>query len=319
MKLRTATISSGILLCMFAVGCSSKKPITDIDTELKNGQSLGSETLGKNKNGDYVVQKKENLVSYLLNLQREVYGLEEGIYGNKVYGNKGKYGVLEDCRIELRAKSNGKWEMVVPAQKAILSKEEDKITKKVGLDEKGALVMLTEEELTNRIKRFERYKKNYEQQDDWYDTEVKACKISLNNYVNHKSEPVLKTEAFPDFGQVQKGDMNSFLCNYVEPDASLRTLVKEIVANGWMMEEDLAERSYVNDETAKDSTNFRRSYVLRLGDWVLSYSFREKYGDMMNSSNDAELKAWLNRNPGNAGPDAGACLPNGKRWSTVRK
>lgn len=318
MKLNTTKLIFSFLSVLVFSACSSKKPIQDIDTDLKNKQSVGSETLGKNKQGDYVIQKKENLATYLLDLQREVYGLEEGIYGNKAYGNKGKYGVLEDCRIEARAKSNGKWEMVDPAPKTILSKEEAKITKKMGIDEKGDLVMLTEEELTNRIKRFERYKKNYESQDDWYDTEIKACKVSLNNYVNHKFDSVPKTEVFPDFTKVQKMDMNTFVCQYVDANASLRTLVKEAVANGWVLEDDMAERGFVNDETAKDSTNFRHSYVLRLGDWVLAYDYRVKYGELMNTNQDAELKAWLSRNPEGI-TDKASCLPNGKRWSTIRK
>lgn len=317
MKLKNTTLMASLVLVLFAVGCKSKE-IKEIDTELKDKKSVGSETLGKNKDGNYVLQKKESLATYLLDLQREVYGMEEGIYGNKTYGNKGKYGVLEDCRIELRAKSNGKWEMVDPAPKTVLSKEEAKITKKVGIDEKGELVMLTEEELTGRIKRFERYKKNYESQDDWYDTEIKACKVSLNNYVNHKFEAVPKTEKFPDFAKEQKADMDAFVCEYVDANASLKTLVKTAVANGWLIQEDLADRGFVNDDSAKDATNFRRNYSLRMGDWVLAYDYRVNYGDLMNTDRDAELKAWLNRSPDSVA-DKASCLANGKRWSTVRK
>ncbi|HRO66814.1 MAG TPA: hypothetical protein PL182_04555, partial [Pseudobdellovibrionaceae bacterium] len=216
--------------------CSSKQPIQKIDTELKGAQSVGQESLGKNSEGQYVLQKKENLASHLLDLQRDVYGVEESIYGNKARGNKGKYGVLEDCRIELRAKTNGKWEMVESAPKAILSQEEVKITKKVGLDEKGELVALTEEELTARIKRFERYKANYDRQEDWYDTEIKACKVSLNNFVKTKTLPKAPAEAgrFPDFADESRTDMNAFVCQYVDADASLKTLVKAAVGGGWI-------------------------------------------------------------------------------------
>ncbi|MBX3041065.1 MAG: hypothetical protein KF789_10205 [Bdellovibrionaceae bacterium] len=317
LKMKMAT---GLSMVFLAGACSSKQPIQKIDTELKGAQSLGHESMGKNSEGQYVLQKKESLATYLLDLQRDVYRLEEDIYGNKSLGNKGKYGTLEDCRIELRAKTNGKWEMVDSAPKAILSKEEAKITKKVGLDEKGQLVMLTEEELTARIKRFERYKANYERQEDWYDTEIKACKISLNNFTQKKSLPAASAEPvkFPDFATESRSDMNSFICQYVDSDASLKTLIKTAVGGGWILEDDLKERSYVNDETAKDSTDFRRSYVIRIGDWVLSYNFREKYGDLMNTDQDAELKAWLNRNPDSVSEKA-SCLPNGKRWSIGRK
>lgn len=182
MSFKAVTVSVGLSLGLLVSACSSKPPITKIDTELKDQQTIGSESLGKNKEGNYVLQKKEDLASNLLDLQRDVTALEQGIYGNKAYGNKGKYGVLEDCRIELRAKNNGKWEMVEPAPKTILNKEETKMVKKMGLDEKGKLVLLTEEELTERIKRFERYKNSYETQDEWFDTEIKACKVALNNH-----------------------------------------------------------------------------------------------------------------------------------------
>ncbi len=319
MNFRIITATLGLGIGLLAVGCSSKTPLKEIDTELKNRQNVGSETLGKNKEGQYVLQKKESLATHLLDLQRSVYGMEEGIYGNKTYGNKGKYGVLEDCRIELRAKSNGRWEMVDPAPKTILSKEEAKITKKMGIDEKGQLVMLTEEELTSRIKRFERYKSSYELQDDWYDVEIKACKISLNNYVNRKTDPVPKNERFPDFSKVLANDLDTFVCQYVEADASLKGLVREAVNNGWLLEDDLLERSNINSESAKDSTNFRRSNVLRIGDWALAYDFQVGYGELMNTESDVALKAWLHRNPDNVSEGRVSCLPNAKRWTTIRK
>lgn len=317
MTLKT-TKGALLIFALATAACSSKQTIKDVDTELKNKQTLGTESLGKNKDGQYIIQKKENLASYLLSLQNEVYGLEEGIYGNKTYGNKGKYGVLEDCRIELRAKTNGKWEMVDSAPKNILSKEEAKITKKMGIDEKGDLVHLTEEELTHRIKRFERYKENYERQEEWYNTEIKACKVSLNNFVNHKFDQAPVPPKFPDYGGELKADMNSYLCQYVESDASLRTLIKTGIGAGWLFEDDLVERPYVNDESAKDSTGFRRSYVLRIGDWVLAYNYHYKYGDLMNTSSDGELKAWLHRSSESVA-EKSQCLPHAKRWSTSRK
>ncbi len=305
------------LAVVFLASCGSKQ-IKEIDTDLSDKQRMGSETLGKNKEGNFVVQKKESLASYLLELQRDVYSLEEGIYGNKAYGNKGKYGVLEDCRIEVRAKSNGRWEMVDPAPKTILSKEESRITKKMGIDEKGDLVMFTEEELTNRIKRFEGYKRNYEAQDDWYDTEIKACKVGLNNFVNHKFDAIPRISEFPDYDKEQKSELDVFICKYVDANASLKTLANEVVARGWVLEQELAQKPFVNDETAMDPTNFRHSYVWRVGDWVLAYDYRVKFGDLMNTDKDAELKAWTHRSPDKISDNA-SCLPKGKRWSSIRK
>lgn len=308
-----------VFLALGFGACRSKEPVQEIKTELEGPQRVGQEKVGKNSDGKYVLQKKEEIAAALVDLQREVYAAEESIYGNKTYGNKGKFGVLEDCRIELRAKTNGKWEMVESAPKVILSQEESKITKKIGLDEKGKLVLLTEEELTARMKRFERYRQNYERQEEWYDTEIKACKVALTNYVKDKSLPAKEVEAqFPDYALDRRSDMNAAICQYVESGASLKSLVKAAVAGGWILEEDLTGRADVNGEIAKDGTDFRRSGVFRLGDWALAYDSRQSYGDLMNTDQDAGLEAWLNRNP-EAVKERSSCLPNGKRWSTARK
>lgn len=167
-----------ILMGLVLGACSSQK-IKNIDTKLENANTMREEQIGKNTDGQYVVQKKENLVEHLLDLQREVYSLEEGIYGNRKLGNKGLYGVLEDCRIKARAEKVGKKEMVEKIPKTILSVEESKITKKLGIDEEGTLVKLSEEDLQSRIQRFGKYKQTYQEQQEWFDTEIKACQVSL--------------------------------------------------------------------------------------------------------------------------------------------
>lgn len=169
----------GAVLSMSFIACSSQK-IKNIDTKLENASDMREEQIGKNADGKYVVQKKENLVDHLLDLQKDVYSLEEGIYGNRKLGNKGLYGVLEDCRIKARAQKVGKKEMVEKVPKTILTAEESKTSKKLGIDEQGTLVKLSEEDLQSRIQRFEKYKSTYEDQQEWFDTEIKACQVSLN-------------------------------------------------------------------------------------------------------------------------------------------
>lgn len=174
-----------VVLLALVIGCSSKEKIKEIDTELEQKQKFTEgEVIGKKDSDTYVLQKKQEMASYLADLQKSVYTQEEEIYGNTAYGNKGKYGVLEDCRIALRAKSQGKAELPEPLEKVIVSQDESKNSKKIGIDEKGKLVMLQEEELLSRVKRFEQYKKTYQQQSDWYDTEIKNCKVKLSNYQN---------------------------------------------------------------------------------------------------------------------------------------
>lgn len=172
-----------MMIAMLSFGCSSKEKIKEIETDLEQKQNFTQgEVIGKKDSETYVLQKKQEMARYLSELQKSVYTQEEEIYGNAAYGNKGKYGVLEDCRIALRAKSQGKAELPEPLDKVIVSQDDSKTSKKIGIDEKGQLVMLEEEELLSRVKRFEQYKKTYQQQSDWYDTEIKNCKVKLSNY-----------------------------------------------------------------------------------------------------------------------------------------
>lgn len=136
--------------------------------------------IGKNSAGDTVIQEKMKLVDYLIELEREVYTAEESIYGNKSYGNIGKYGTLENCLTELQKRTTGKWGMVELPEKILLTRLGGP-TKKVGIDEKKQLVVLSQEEITDRIKRFEKYKQTYENQDEWFDVEVKNCTLKLKN------------------------------------------------------------------------------------------------------------------------------------------
>ncbi|AFY00706.1 hypothetical protein [Bdellovibrio bacteriovorus] len=153
------------------VGCSSKDKL---DTELEDAQLMGRETVGK-RDDNYVVQEKKNLIHHLQEVQTDVYTMEENIYGNRDLGNKGKYGVLRDCKIEAAPQAGGKVDIV---PKNILTEEENKLSRQTGVDESGTLVTLREEDLSQRLKRFEGYKTAYEKQEEWFDSEIQACRQS---------------------------------------------------------------------------------------------------------------------------------------------
>ncbi|MFP5518902.1 MAG: hypothetical protein ACLGGX_03305 [Bdellovibrionia bacterium] len=296
--------------------CSSGQKISEVSTDLENKKNLGGgETVGKNSDGKVVVQKKEKLVNYLMELQRDVYSSEQEIYGNATYGNKGKYGVLEDCRVALRAKASGKWEMPEPIERVLITEDESKITKTVGIDEKGELVLLQEEDILARIKRFERYKRTYGQQNLWFDTEIKNCKVQLNNYTE---KPKDKPETFPDLKEVKKADLNQWLCQTVEMEYPLSKIVTEAIANGWLYEVDLVDMEYVNDLTSTDSSKFKRNNVLKIDQWVLAFDRPANYGALRNKEAEAYLKAWYHPNPDIIANNT-ACLPNKKIWNTSRR
>jgi hypothetical protein len=153
-----------IMSVIAMMACSSKQKIDKVETEMEDASAINNETfIGKNSSGDTVIQEKVKLADYLLDLEREVYTSEESIYGNKSYGNIGKYGSLENCMTELQKRNTGKWGMVELPEKVLLTKLGEP-KKKAGMDEKKQLVLLSEEEITGRIKRFEGYKQTYEDQ-----------------------------------------------------------------------------------------------------------------------------------------------------------
>lgn len=177
------------------VACSSKKKLESVETEMSEASRVNNTTaIGKNSSGDTVIQEKEKLVDYLTDLEREVYGAEETIYGNKSYGNIGKYGALENCMTELRKKTTGKWGMVELPEKVLLTKL-GAPKKKAGIDERKQLVLLSEEEITARIKRFEDYKQTYENQEDWFNAEIKNCSLKLKN----PGHEIVTSKPFPRF------------------------------------------------------------------------------------------------------------------------
>lgn len=164
-----------------SVACSSKKKIDSVNTEIEDKAQINESTaIGKNSVGDTVIQEKTKLIDYLVDLERQVYTSEETVYGNKAYGNIGKYGSLENCMTELQKKTTGKWGMVELPEKILLTKL-GAPKKKAGLDEKKQLIVLSEEEITARIKRFEGYKDSYERQEDWFEAELKNCNLKLQN------------------------------------------------------------------------------------------------------------------------------------------
>ena len=189
-----------ILGLVVITGCSSKKKIDKVDTEMEDQTRINSTTsVGKNSTGDTVLQEKTKLVDYLVDLERQVYTSEETIYGNRSYGNIGKYGALENCMTELQKKTTGKWGMVELPEKILLTKMGGP-KKKTGIDEKKQLVVLSEEEITSRIKRFEDYKQAYEDQEDWFELEIKNCNLKLKN----PEQGTASSKPFPKFQETNE-------------------------------------------------------------------------------------------------------------------
>jgi hypothetical protein len=196
-----------IFLCLGLMACASNpnKP-KDIETKIDNQEDVGGGAVaGTNDKGEMITQKKIQLGTYLRDLQREVYSLETQIYGDDSTGNKGLYGALRDCRDQARKKENGgDGKVTPPPKKNILTKGEDmaltpileKIKPgKVGSDENKKLVAVSEDYLLDRIKRFEKYKEDYQDRKEQFDEDTRKCQADLSDKKAQKKSEAANSAA----------------------------------------------------------------------------------------------------------------------------
>ncbi len=176
--LRLLAVSGALI---FVAGACSHNPnkAEKIDTNMKSEGTVTGETVGI-KNGNMVVQRKTLLTEELRDLQYEVYGLEETVYGNETYGTLGLYGVLKNCRLQLVDRKNG------GDGKLIWTEPIDRVTTKeqelkLGVDENEKLVAVSEEFIRDRIERFRGYRTLLKKRQDEYQQKVDICTAQLSS------------------------------------------------------------------------------------------------------------------------------------------
>lgn len=178
MKLISLTLA---LLLLGA--CTSKlekeNEVHDLKTKLDSSKKIsGQDTLGVNKDNKLVVQKKVQLAEELRLLENETYGVEYEVYGNREYGTTGLYGGYRDCKGESNAVKFGGTGKLIPIEPAAPVINEDPFMK-MGKDETGDLVGISQEFLTQRIKRFKKYRKLLGKRRGEYETKLRICENNL--------------------------------------------------------------------------------------------------------------------------------------------
>ena len=178
-SLATLGFAAAVLMI---TGCAhNPNKAEKIDTKLaKDDSTVAGETVGVNKEGNMVVQRKVLMSEELRRLQNEVFELEDHVYGNEKYGSKGLYGVLKQCRIDLSDKRNGgdgKLMWTEPLER--VTDKEDVL--KLGVDEKEKLVGISEEYLKDRIERFRGYKQVLLKREEEYQDKVEICQAELRS------------------------------------------------------------------------------------------------------------------------------------------
>jgi hypothetical protein len=171
-----------IALSLVAVALSACKSnphkAEKIDTQVEKSQKVTGTTEVGVKDGNMIVQRKTEMAEELRDLQYEVYGLEDRVYGNRKYGSTGLYGSLKTCRGDLVSKDNGgngKLMWTEPIDR-VTDKEEEF---KMGLDENDKIVGVTEEFLKDRLKRFREYKRVLQKRQDEYEDKLEICQTDL--------------------------------------------------------------------------------------------------------------------------------------------
>jgi hypothetical protein len=151
-----------------------------IETQMDKKSDVTGDTTVGIKDGNIVVQKKVMLNEELRRLQYDVYELEDRVYGNRKYGSEGLFGTLKNCRVDLADKKNG------GTGKLMWTEPMDRVTDKedefkVGIDEGDKLVGVSEEFLSDRIKRFSGYKNVLQKREDEYEDKLAICKAELKS------------------------------------------------------------------------------------------------------------------------------------------
>lgn len=169
-----------IPFCILTACSTNPNKAEKVTSDIQVKQDMGGGIIvGLNENDEMVMQKKVQLASYVRQLQFEVYGLEDTIYGGDETG-KGLWGVLEECQTQENSLAlGGEGTYVKMPEKSRLTEKEDQ-AQKIGLDEKKNLVAVSTDYLKDRIRRFENYKDTYKQRKDWYETQIKVCKANLD-------------------------------------------------------------------------------------------------------------------------------------------
>lgn len=169
-----------VLLTPFILSaCASKHKAKDVDTSVDMSAPVRSDSVVGVKDGDMVYQRKVAMNEELRRLELDVYDLEAKVVGGPRYlDNRGLYGVLRDCRVQLGDINNsGDGKVRWTEKREYVTPDDDYSS--IGVEDKKRIVGLSEEFLKDRLERFKNYKRILENRQDEYETKVKMCELEL--------------------------------------------------------------------------------------------------------------------------------------------
>ncbi|MNK12050.1 hypothetical protein D3C87_301060 [compost metagenome] len=181
-----------LLPLLVLIGCSSPHKAKEVDSRVEIPAIVTSDAVIGIKDGDMIYQRKVLMSEELRNIQSESYRLEAYVYGGPRYlDNRGLYGLLKDCHMELGDSANrgdGKLRWLESRTYVI---PEDELTV-MGIENKTQIVGVSEELLQDRLARYRIYKKVLTGRQDEFETKVKACELELKAQRQATSDSILQ-------------------------------------------------------------------------------------------------------------------------------
>jgi TolA-binding protein len=167
-------LALSFLALMVAVGCASKNdPTEEFDKNLNVTTTDKTESVGM-KGDKVMIKKKVHLEEQLYKMQTEIEDLELAIYGKSKRDPGGIYDALKDCRgrvADPRVGGNGKPE---PMEKWERLTQTDETFQYKG-DKAGNMVGYSEEELDQRLVRYQKQKALLEQSYENFKDRLDTC------------------------------------------------------------------------------------------------------------------------------------------------
>lgn len=282
------------LVVLLALSACKHNPnkAENIETKMEQSDKVsGSEAVGV-KRGEMVVQSKVQMSERLRDLQNTVYGLEDRVYGTRKLGSLGMYGDLKSCKRKLASRQYGGSGTLVWTEPLdrVTDKEEDL---KIGLDEKKDLVGLSEEYLRDRLQRFSGYKQILQKRADEFQSALEDCKEELGKREldSNQSSKVMVQEAAKSTSD--RSAINQYMCGYVKSGASLKALMLNAFAKGWLSLSDFKTEQNLIAAQLKDGKGALKNNALLFNGWKLSFDQSSvTVGELLQDTKDARLQAW---------------------------
>jgi hypothetical protein len=176
---------SGVIslyLALALTGCSSSPHRAEsLDLDLKNAEKVSTDTELGVKQGLTVVQRKTSMAEELRRVKIQAHDLEASVYGGpRYFGNRGLYGVLKECLMERARPENGgegKLQPMPEERNYVISDEQES---KIGLDDKGRVVGLSDEYLKDALDRYRDAIRILTTRESDYTDRISMCKLGLS-------------------------------------------------------------------------------------------------------------------------------------------